>query len=178
MGFWLKLPSGVYVSENSTGNTISLSWEPIAGVSQYCVYYRQSSGPISQACTGNTNNYLTIGSNTPLSSDQVYYFSVSSLNYGVESSASNPEILVVPSVKPSPPNAVVLNATTAIISWVPITGSGMTYNVQRTQDFKNVTTISNVASPYNYVDLGIAPMAAYYYRIQPLQSGIPLATGS
>lgn len=71
---------------SATGITISLTWDDPAEVGSYNVYYGTASGVYTPVSIGITNTWFQL---SDIATAQTYYFVVTSVSKGVESTYSN-----------------------------------------------------------------------------------------
>ena len=153
-----KIPSGLTVT--SVGpNTVNLTWGRVTGASGYKIYWgMNNNGPYDQIPLMSSSNSISIPSLNP---DSTYYFKITSFAPG-ESSRSV-QIAATTRNAPSAPLAQAGN-TSVKVDWGGVSGvSG--YNVQRSTDGTNFTTIASNLSTFTLTDTGLTNGQIYFYRI-------------
>ncbi len=192
------IPSGLRVTSNNNGSSISLLWDSVFGAG-YGTSINTISYNGSQEQLGSYNVYQSTtpsipGGSSPiistlntsvgiggLTAETPYYFSVSGLIGTVESALFNPPIVLIPLATPAAPVAIAdLNAAARVtLTWNTIT-SATTYRIERSSNgssFQVLTTVSGaLGSTQTYIDNNsITLKVPYWYRFMPISSGgIPM----
>lgn len=164
-GVYPLTPSGLTVTQNSTGTSLALSWAFVPAASGYMIYQSTTSGSgytqsLLAPVSGNTNIPVT-----GLTPDTTYYFVVISKNGSLDSGYSQ-EIAVTTAATPAAPTTTVVGNSSVRVTWAPIAGA-VAYDLQRSTDGTTFTTLpaSPVVSPYD--DATAVGGVGYYYRYLP-----------
>ncbi|MEO6458969.1 MAG: hypothetical protein ABIO95_00860 [Bdellovibrionota bacterium] len=174
-GFVPDVPRGLSANGNGGGTDIYLSWAGVNRTSGYNIYSSTSAGgPFTiWASTSSSNNNQV----SSLTSNQTYYFRVTSLN-GTNESAQSASLAVVPSIMPPSP-AVQINASSAaVLTWSSVS-TASTYDVIRSSDAVNYITVASGIGATTYTDSTLVSNVAYVYRYVPKNAaGVEMATSS
>lgn len=160
-----RVPSGLTVIGNSTGDQLDLNWGAVSGVTAYRLYMATvSGGPYSQVLqtTSTTDNSVTA-----LNSGTTYYFAVSALIGSIESAKSS-EVAAIPRLTPTAPLAS-MNGINVAVSWPAIAGAS-TYNIYRSSDRSNFSSIATSVVGTNYSDTTTTNGITYTYKYLPVSS--------
>jgi fibronectin type 3 domain-containing protein len=162
-------PSAPTVTAGSS--SLNVAWPAVPGATSYQVL-RAPDG---------TNNYSTIGSNiaSPSFNDSgvtaggAYDYEIEATNSAGTSAASASTEFTVPAPPASPPAPTVTAAaaTSANVSWSPVSGA-TSYQVLRAPDgTNNYSTVGTNISGTSYTDTGLTGGTAYDYEIEATNSG-------
>lgn len=160
---------------------VSLSWSASSGATSYDVYRSTSAGG-----EGSTPIATGIGSasytDTTVIGNKTYYYEVTAVNAGGQSSASN-EAVATPTAPPPPNPPSSLTATdgagTVTLSWSPSSSANVTYNVYRGTALggENATPYQSLITGTTFVDTGVTAGVTYSYTVAA-QSGGVVSTSS
>lgn len=158
-GITPQVPSNLIVKTNSSGDSITLAWATVGGASDYIIYYGNTAGgPYPSSLIASGNNATVTG----LTPDIDYYF-VLRARVGLIESGNSPELVARPTVAPAAPT---LTATASAIgvSWTAVSGAA-SYQVQRSSDKQEYSTIVSATASLSYIDTGVVSGVSYYYRV-------------
>ena len=158
-----KVPNGLTVTGYDSSN-VNLSWPKVIGATRYYVYMGTTSG------TYYTNPTMLLSTSIQipnLSPNFKYYFAVTS--YGTTESAKSTEVSVTTREIPTAPS-VVVGGTSVDVSWGALTG-GPTFNLERSTDGINFSSIASGLTDFSFTDTGLTPGQIYCYRIGAVYSG-------
>jgi fibronectin type 3 domain-containing protein/nitrogen regulatory protein PII len=159
-------PSGLSVI---SGNTeASLTWEPVAGTTEYVVYRSNiNGGPYGFIAQTHRNGYA----DHTIQNGSIYYYVVTALNADGQSLYSSPvEITPTTSVLKSPAGVTVIPGNGAVsLTWNAVT-SAVHYNVYRISQDGQYTLLSPAAPGLSYTDRGVTNGLQYYYVIQTMST--------
>lgn len=166
-------PGGITISQNSTGTDLVLSWPAVSGVTSYNIYLATTSGgPYGAAAlstTSSTGNGLS-----GLTPGTTYYIVVSSLN-GTMESAYSTEISAIPLLSPPAPTIVTGPGAAIHLTWPAVVGAS-TYEVQRSTDLVNFTSLVTGSGAVLYNDAAVSAGNSYSYRYIPTgAAGVKMA---
>lgn len=159
----------INVTATSGTGQITLSWATSAGASGYNIYYSQSPG----VTLTNGTKIANVSSpfvHTSLPAGATYYYVVTAVNAGGESSAS---AQVSGTTTPATPTGVTATAgyNQITVSWPAVTGAS-SYNIYWSTT-SGVTTsgtkISGVTSPYTVTSLSSS--TTYFYVVTAVSAG-------
>ena len=164
-------PTGLGAVGGNAQNTVS--WTSVTGATSYNLYWSTSSGVTTSNGTkisGVTSPY----SHTGLTNGTTYYYIVTAVNAGGESSASG-QASATPQVPiagaPTGLGAVGGNAQSTV-SWTSVTGA-TSYNLYWSTTSgvttSNGTKIPGVTSPYTHT--GLTNGTTYYYIVTAVNAG-------
>ena len=163
----------------TAGNTeVSLVWSTSADATSYHVKRSMTSGAETQVATATSNSYIDTG----LTNGTKYFYVVSSLNSGGESTNST-EVSATPAAPAAtPPTPTGLQATAGnaevTLNWGASAGA-TSYHVKRsTTNGGPYSTV--VASPTvtNYLDTTVSNGTTYYYVVSAVDSAGESANSS
>jgi fibronectin type 3 domain-containing protein len=155
----------------ATGNTITLGWDSLAGVSAYIVYRGSSiSGPWEIRGTPGSTTYTDSG----LNPGAVYYYKVSGVNSGGEgpqstvySASTQGAGGELPSA-PASVSAAALSSSVIELSWATVSGA-VSYRVYRSTDAANYTLIG-FPTGTSYTDGGLSASTTYHYKVSAVNA--------
>jgi fibronectin type 3 domain-containing protein len=151
-------PAGLTVTSTSTSN-VGLTWAKVTGATTYRLYRATSgAGPFTLAQTTSATTSTVAG----LISQTNYYFRVTSVKSGIESSPSN----VVQATTRSAPSAPQVTAGTNLVTvaWGTVINA-LTYEVTRSTDGIAFTSLVSGLSVTTYNDNTAVNGTLYFYRI-------------
>jgi fibronectin type 3 domain-containing protein len=166
----ISVPTGVNAALTNTG-AIIINWTAVSGAASYNVYRSTALNgtyvKINAAAVG--SNSFT---NTGLSAGETYYYKVTAVDAGGESTQSNAAFVTL---KPSVPTGLssTANSPNSItITWTAVSGAA-SYNIYRaTSNGGNYTKINASAVGVNsYTNTGLAAGKTYYYKISAVNAG-------
>jgi fibronectin type 3 domain-containing protein/DNA-binding protein YbaB len=165
-------PSPPTCVDATPGNgQVIITWSPVSGATSYNIYWATTPGVTkhSNLLANKTSPYIHPG----LTNGTKYYYRVSAVNAGGESSLSI-EVSAIPQIPaPSAPTGVMATPgnTQVTIAWNAATGA-TSYNLYYATS-PGVTTsspsIQGVANPY--VHTGRINGTRYYYRVSAVNAG-------
>ncbi len=159
-----NVPAGLSIDDNSTGNSITVSWAKLAGATTYRLYvYGTSGGPYGSPVlntASNTNNIVG-----GLVAGTTYYLSLSALKGTIES-AKSVEISVVPGVTPVAPTGLVNSSGNIDLSWPAVAGA-TTYDILRSDNRLIYSTIASGVAGTTYTDTSAVALFSYTYIYRP-----------
>jgi parallel beta-helix repeat protein len=147
---------------------VSLTWSTDSGATSYNVKRATvSGGPYTTITNLSATSFLDTG----VANGTTYYYVVSGLNAGGESSNSS-QVSATPVAPPAAPTGLVATAGNAQVSLTWNTDSGATsYNVKRaTVNGGPYTTITNITIT-GFIDTGLNNGTTYYYVVSGLNAG-------
>jgi fibronectin type 3 domain-containing protein len=160
-------PANVAASQNNYAESITVSWDPVAGVELYRVHRSASSSSVGtrQHDVHPTTSFV----DENVSYGKTYYYRVVSLLDGVESTAST-QVSAKPIV-PAPLNVEAANieARKEInITWKrPTDGLVLTFDIHRsTKQASAGGRIATKVNGTNYRDTKITDGTRYFYRVR------------
>ncbi|NOU95765.1 hypothetical protein GC093_21435 [Paenibacillus sp. LMG 31456] len=155
-------PTGLTAAAQNS--QVILNWNAAAGAQSYTVKYATTSGGPYTPVTGIASNSYTV---TGLTNNTTYYFTVSAVN-DVGPSGDTTEVQAIPvqSPPPLPPTGVKATAADAKVnvSWSAVNGA-TSYNVKRSTDGQNFTTVATGVTATNYTNNGLTNGTTYYYVV-------------
>ena len=161
-GITPRVPTGLAITANTTGTDLELTWATTANATGYKLYYSTTSGgPYTLGLTTNTASANLLSG---LTSGTPYYFVVSALIGSVESGTST-QISGIPLATPTAP-IVTLVSGAASLTWSAISGAS-TYDIQRSTDRVNFSTIASSVATTSYTDSTLVDNLVYVYRYVP-----------
>lgn len=148
-------PTNLTATAQST-SAIKLTWDAVDGAASYNVYRGETK--ITNVATGTTYT------NTGLSADTQYCYTVTAVNNAGESAESNEACARTQAETPTVPNAPTLAAaaqsTTAIgLTWTSVPGA-TSYKI-----YKGGSYLTTVATGTTYSDTGLTPNTQYCYKV-------------
>ena len=163
-------PTGLTATA-AASTEISLQWIAAGNAASYNVKRANiSSGPYTNIATSITAlGYYDIG----LAANTTYYYEVSSVNSGTESSDSVPASATTPSL-PSPPSPIALTATSVgtqiRLNWL-LVGWAAGYNIKRSTTSGGPYTLiaSNIMGGC-YTNTGLNPGTTFYFVVSSTNS--------
>jgi fibronectin type 3 domain-containing protein len=149
----LSNPTGL--AATSSSGSVSLSWTPVTGATNYNIYRGTVSGTYSSIATAVSGaNYV----DSTVSNGTVYYYVVRAFN-GAESAASN-QATTKPIASFAIDTISSVTSNSLQVSWTPTEGAD-SYDVKYgTVSGTYTTTFSNVSSPYTVT--GLTANTTYY----------------
>jgi fibronectin type 3 domain-containing protein len=163
-------PLGLTVAPGNT--KITLTWTTSAGATSYNVYRGTSTGgeganPIASGVT--STSFTDIG----LTNGTTYYYQVTAVNAGGESSRSA-EVSAAPVGPPSAPTGVAATGgnTQIRLTWTAPPGAA-SYNVYRgtTPGGEGASPVATGITTTSFIDMGLTDGATYYYRVTAVNAG-------
>lgn len=161
-------PSGLSAS-NITANSADLSWSAVSGATSYTLYNMYTNVVIASGIT--TTSYHWTG----LTTGTTYNVAVSATN-SVGEGAKSATLNVTTVAPPSAPTG--LTATggdgSAALTWTPVIGSGITYNI-----YRDGRQIAHSDASASYTDSGLTNGTQYSYQVSAVNSaGVESALSS
>ena len=154
-----SVPSGVTVTA-TTGSSVTLAWARVYGGTTYNVYKASSSGGPYSLVKSYSASPATV---TGLAGNTTYYFKVSSVVSGNESSQSS-FVSALTLTTPAAPN-VTPGLGVVSLSWTSVPYS-LSYTVERSTDLVTFTPIASGISTVIYQDTSVINGKIYFYRIK------------
>jgi hypothetical protein len=159
-------PTGLAATAGSA--QVSLTWSATTGATNYNVKRATTSGgPYTTVATVTTAGYT----NTGLTNGTTYYYVVSAINAGGESSNSS-QVSGTPNGPPAAPTNLTaqFGNAQAVLSWTA--GAGATsYNVKRsTTNGGPHTTIATNVTTTTYTNTGLTNGTTYYYVVSSVNA--------
>lgn len=152
-------PSGLSAITVSA-SSVNVGWISVTGASTYNLYRATSlGGPYTLA--GDVGSAVTNYNFTALTGQTQYYFKVGAMISATEH-LSNP-LAVVTLAKPLAPSGDV-GVGQISLTWMPATGA-LSYNLERTSDSVNFTTIASGLGSTSFTDSGLTNGQNYFYRL-------------
>lgn len=147
------------VSLAVTGPTeLTLDWLPVAGANEYQILLAEDSlGPFTQVASTPANPFL-IGA---LEVDTEYFVRVRAI---VSSTPFTSETVSAFTLGASTPPSGIPGDGLIDLSWSSVPGA-LSYNVQRSLDLVNFTTLATNLPATTYLDSAVVNGSVYYYRI-------------
>jgi fibronectin type 3 domain-containing protein len=166
-----SIPGNLRVT-SVTENSISLTWNTVNEAAGYNIYRSTSqSGTYS-----NLNVNVITGmefTDTTVSSNVIYWYSVSAVLNGMETVRSNP--ISATTLLPAPVNLTVeaFADTSVSLAWNTVNGAN-SYNVYRSTSETGtyIKANTNAITGTNFTDTGVSSNTAYYYYVCGVSSGI------
>jgi fibronectin type 3 domain-containing protein len=154
-------PTGV--SAQASTSQVSLTWNTVAGASNYSVYRGTSIGSLSLLASGITvANYL----DASVSNATTYYYAIRSFN-GLDS-ANSTVVSAKPLATPAVPTLTALSTTSVRVTWSAVVGADA-YDIRYgTSTGSYTSTISNASSPYTISGLTVG--TTYYIVLRAKNS--------
>jgi len=155
-----------------TENSVSLTWNAVNEASGYNIYRSTSNNGTYNKMNVNaiTDTEFTDAS---VSSNVVYYYTISAITNGVESAKS--DAISVTTLLPMPNNLQINEFTdiSVTIAWNAVNGAG-SYNVYRSATENGIyTKVNTIAiSSTSFTDTGILPITIYYYKVCAVSNGV------
>ena len=151
---------------------VTVSWTPSSGASSYNVYWSTSSS-VSKTSGTKVANAVSGDAVTGLSNGTSYYFIVTAVNVGGESTASSPAAMATPVGIPVAPTSVTAGAGEgeAIVSWTASSGA-TSYNVYWSPSATvSKTNGTKVAAAVNGGSItGLPAGVSYYFVVTALNA--------
>lgn len=170
-------PTGLLVANGSGKNNVS--WNAVSGATSYNLYWSTTS-PVttsSNKIVGASSPYVHAG----IQPSVTYYYSVTAVENGFESSLSAEASVTAGTTYASAPAGLTASADSASsirLSWTAVAGASK-YDIYWSTS-SGVTTastkISNVTSPYTHT--GLNPSTQYYYIITATAGGVESSASS
>ena len=165
-GDTLTPPEGL--SAISGNQEASLTWEPVAGATEYVLYRATTNdGPYGFVAQTQVNCHADHG----LKNGSTYYYVVTALNADGQSPYSSPvEVTPTTSVLKAPTGVTVISGNGAVsLTWNVVT-SAVHYNVYRISPEGQYTLLSPSALGLSYTDRNVTNGLRYYYVIQTMST--------
>jgi fibronectin type 3 domain-containing protein len=154
----------------TAGNAkVTLSWTASSGASSYKIYRSTSSGGETLLASSITSSIYV---DTSVANGTTYYYQVSAVNVGGESSRSA-EVSARPQV---PPPAAPIDVTATgggariNLSWSAVAGATQ-YNIYRSTSSGNEVLVYSGITTTSFVDRGLANGTTYYYTVTAVGPG-------
>ena len=160
-----NIPSGLTVTQVSS-NSANLVWTPIAGATSYKVYYGTTSGG-PYTLQGGTAITFPQDIVTGLIASYNYYFVVSAVVGGIESSKSSEVSMTAVTLSSAP--IVLAGNNNVTVTWDNC--GAASYVVQRSTDQINFTTLASGLITTSYLDTAAVNGNQYFYRFAPVFTG-------
>jgi poly(hydroxyalkanoate) depolymerase family esterase len=163
---------GGFAAAAVSSSQINLSWNASAGATNYKVKRSTTNGgPYLVVASGST---ATNFNDTGLAAATTYYYVVSALNAGAESTNSAPAsattLMAVPAA-PAGLTATTVSTNQINLIWNAVTNAA-SYNVKRsTTNGGTYTVIATNVTATNYNDTGLAAATTYYYVVSGVNAG-------
>jgi titin len=156
------IPTGVGATATSS-MAISVSWTAVNGATSYKIFRSPVSGGTyyMQVGTSATSPYL----NTGLTASTPYYYKVSAVNSVGESAQSSEATATTPPAYPTGVSATATSSTAISISWT-VVGGVTSYKVFRSATLGGTYAQVGTSTTSPYVDAGLTPNTAYYYKVK------------
>lgn len=165
----LRAPSGVTIT--SGDEQVSLSWNSVTGATSYNIYYGTAAGvfPAGTKISGATSGDAVTG----LTNGETYYFVVTAVNAGGESTASSEMSATLQIPAPGIPSGVSITGGDAqvTLSWTAVTGA-TSYNIYRGE------TAGDIPADLKYSDVtsgdpitGLTNGVTYYFVVTAVNAG-------
>jgi fibronectin type 3 domain-containing protein len=165
-------PTGLSNS-SVTSDSITLSWDAVAGASEYFVYRGTSTnGTYTKITTSDlaTTSYTDTG----LSAGTTYYYKVSASNSageGAQSAYISATTLLALPAAPTVVTAIAASSTSITVSWDAVSGT-MGYFVYRSTSsggaYTKITT--SAVTTTSYTDTELSGGTTYYYKVSATNS--------
>jgi fibronectin type 3 domain-containing protein len=173
---WIYTPSAappsapVGLTATPSANQVSLSWTPSVGATSYNIYRSATSGgegvsPIKTAVAG------TSFVDTGLSSGGTYFYQVSAVGIGGESTKSGEAASTL--IPASPMNVIATaSAGQATLTWTPSAGA-TSYRIYRatTSGGEGGSPIQTGVTSGSFTDTGLTANTTYYYQVSAVNAG-------
>jgi fibronectin type 3 domain-containing protein len=163
-------PSGL--TATSGNMKVSLTWTTSPGAVSYNVYRGTTPGGegATPVATGVTTTSFT---DTGLTNGTTYYYQVTAVNGGGESTRSG-EVSAAPVAPPASPTGLAATGgnTQIGLNWAAVAGA-TTYNVYRstTPGGEGATPVASGVTTTSFTDTGLSDGTTYYYRITAVNLG-------
>jgi len=155
-----------------TENSISLTWNAVNGASGYNIYRSSSRNGTYEKMNVNalTDTEFT---DTSVSSNVLYYYTVSAIVNGVESTRSDAVSAATILPKPNSVQINEFNDTTVTLAWSMVNGA-VSYNVYRSTSENGVYTKANTnaISTTSFTDTSALQVTTYYYKVCAVSNGV------
>jgi fibronectin type 3 domain-containing protein len=151
---------------------VSLTWTASTGAASYNVYRGTSPGGegANAVATGVTTTSFT---DTGLTNGATYYYQVTAVNSGGESTRSG-EVSAAPVAPPSTPTGLAVTAgnTQIRLNWIASPGAA-SYNIYRgtSPGGEGATPIATGLTTTSFIDTGLTDGTTYYYRVTAVNPG-------
>jgi poly(hydroxyalkanoate) depolymerase family esterase len=163
-------PGGLAAAAVSSSQ-INLSWNVSAGATNYKVKRSTTNGgPYLVVASGST---ATNCNDTGLAAATTYYYVVSALNAGAESTNSTQVSVTTAMPPPAAPaslTATVVSTNQINLMWTASSGA-TSYNVKRSATNGGPYTVASGVTATNYPDGGLAGGTMYYYVVSAVNAG-------
>ncbi|GHV80194.1 hypothetical protein AGMMS49944_19850 [Spirochaetia bacterium] len=166
------IPAGVSAAAASSSG-ITVSWSIVSGAVSYKIYRSNSSSEIFTIVgTSDTTSY----SDTGLTANTTYYYTVSA-NNSVGESAQSSFVSATTNVAPPPtPTGVYASAVSSSSSGITVSWGAVTtaagYRIYRSTESGSYTQVGTVSHPTtSYTDTGLSSNTTYYYKVSAYNSG-------
>jgi fibronectin type 3 domain-containing protein len=161
-------PTVPYITDNSNGTSVNLTWNSIPGATSINIKQGAvSGGPYSTVLT----TAGTTATVTGLTAGTSYFFVISALDGNVES-GNSPEVRIVPLASPAAP-AVTISGGQVQVTITAVPGA-TSYDILRSTDAVNFATIASGSASTSYSDSTTSAGQSYYYKYLPYLPG-PIA---
>lgn len=160
------LPPANLQATAQSSDSILLTWNPTQDATAYLVYRSSSpSGNLVLIDSPTTNSYTDTG----LSADTTYYYSVRASVGNVSSDLSNTISATTLQAAPESPSnfvATPVSSTTIELKWTAPDVAVDGYRLYRSLSPNGEWTLISTTTNTDYTDTGLAPNTRYYYMLE------------
>ena len=164
----LPAPTAVRAGQNG-GSSNYVAWNPVLGATSYNVYRGASAGgegtvPYATGVT-TTNQYGNYFTDNGATNGTTYYYTVTAVSGSSESvQSTEASVTTGGTALAGPTLTATAGSGQVILTWSAVTGA-TSYDVFRSTDNSNFTTVKTGLTTTTYTDTGVANGVTYYYFV-------------
>jgi fibronectin type 3 domain-containing protein len=177
VSLFVLLPASSSAPATPTGLTATagnaqaaLSWNAVAGATSYNIF--RSTTPGGEGSTAYQTTTTNSFTDTGLTNSTAYYYQVSAVNTGGQSSKSV-EVSATPQVPaPAAPTGLAANPGdgTVTLSWIAVSGAS-SYKIYRGTASGTEALVQSGVTGTTYADAGLTNGTTYYYQVSAVNGG-------